>query len=339
MRLLPHSNGVRKVNMKKKRDFKEKLKIVAITFIVILLSGYIAQRWSNFIAKETLRQTVDYTTVDDIRMDYRVSGDSGYTIVFDGAMGTNLEGWNSVVEELESDQVQTFVYNRRGYGYSGGGLNVTPEEQAEDLKILLRKAGMPEPYILVGEEYGSLVLTSFAEKFKESVIGVVLVDPINENEEKSKENSIGQLFTRVRRKIESLGSNIWLTELLDKLNLDVNLDDFEKGLEGDALVEFKTQRTKSNYTAAVYNELINVIKGKSNSQKEGVFKDIPYILLTKNENDNLAKLGDEELTSVHISTVEKDFLAINDTTNIVNAIRQMVKTLDNIKIMERTASS
>ena len=339
MKLLPHSNGVRKVNMKKKKNLKEKLKLVALTLIGILLVGYIAQRWSNFVAKETLKARVDYTTVDDIRMDYRVSGEGEYTIVFDGAMGTNLEGWNSVVEELESDQVQTFVYNRRGYGYSGGGLSVTPEEQAEDLKILLRKAGMPEPYILVGEEYGSLVVTSFAENFKESVAGVVLIDPINENEIGSKENNISQLVTRIRRKIESLGSNIWLTELLDKLNWDVNLNDYENGLEGDELIEFRTQRTKSNYTTAIYNELTNVIKGKSNSQKEGVFKDIPYFLLTKNENDNLAKLGDEELTSVHISTIEKDFLAINDTENVVNAIRQIIKKLDNIKIMERKASS
>lgn len=332
MKLLPHSNGVRKVNMKKKMKPQDIMKTIAICIVIILVFGYICQSVSGFIAKETLKARVDYTTVDDMRMDYRIKGEGNYTVIFDSALGANLESWTPVINELEDDDVQAFVYNRRGYGYSSSGARRTPEEQARDLKILLRKAGVAEPYILVGEDYGSLVLTSFVQQFKDSVAAVVLIDPINEATLQTKEYKRSQMLTKVRRKIESIGSNFGLTMLLDKLNLDVNLSDLENGLEGEALHEFLTQRTKSKYTSAVSNEISNLTKGESNSQTPGVFSGVPYYLLTKENDEILESLGDKELTNVHISTSEKDFLSINDTDNIVNGIRYVIKQLEEIKI-------
>ena len=337
MNLLPHSNGVRKVNMKRQRNKKEVFKLVVIVIASLLIIGYAFQSWSNFIANEKLRPKVNYTSVNDMRLDYRISGDGKYTVILDGAMGTNLETWTPLIEELENDNVKTFVYNRRGYGYSKNGIIRTPEEQAQDLKILLRKAGVSGPYILVGEEYGSLVLTSFAEQFKDSVQGVVLIDPINENEIKSKDYAKSKLFTRIRRKIESFGSSFGLTTLLDKLDLDVNLKDFESALEGDTLEEFRIQRTKTSYTNAVYNELLNLINGNSDSQKAGVFSEVPYFLLTKDKDDELINLGDKDLSSIHVTTSKKDFLSVNDTENVANAVRQVIKKLEYIEILEKQA--
>ena len=86
-------------------------------------------------------------------------------------------------------------------------------------------------------------------------------------------------------------------------------------------------RTKSNYTSAVYHELNNVLKGESNSQVDGVFSDIPYYLLTKNEDDPLRSLGSDDLTTVYTTSCDKGFLALNDKENVLNAIRQTVKKL------------
>ena len=155
MNLLPHSNGVRRVNMKRQRTTKEKLKYIAKVLLGIIIAGFIVQQITNFIAGETLIERVDYITVDDKRMDFRLSGSGNYTVVFDGVLGGNLEVWNTIASELEeNDNVATFLYNRRGYGFSASGSARTIEEQAQDLKILLRKSGALEPYILVGEEYG-----------------------------------------------------------------------------------------------------------------------------------------------------------------------------------------
>ena len=327
MKLLPYSNGLRKVSMKKNRTPKEVAKLILIIVGIFLLVGFVYQKISNFIAKETLRQRVDYTTVDDRRMDFRLEGEGNYTVVFDGDIGGNLEQWTPVVDELSDDNVSTFVYNRRGYGYSDSGSERTPEEQAQDLKILLRKAGAPEPYILVGEGYGSLVLTSFAEQFKDSVAGVMLINPLDESYIGTKDYNKKQIITKLRRKIEKVGSSFGLTELLDKLNLDVSLDDFESSLSGEELDEFKTQRTKTKYTTAVYNEMNVLSKGLSDSQKVGVFTGMPYYLMTSFDNDNLKNLGDESLTKVYKTETTSTFSGLNNTENVVNGIRYIVKEL------------
>ena len=186
------------------------------------------------------------------------------------------------------------------------------------MKILLRKAGLSGPYIIVGEGYGSLVLTSFAQQFKDSVAAAIMIDPINEQEVQTKEYKRSQIITKFRRNIERIGSKFSLTMILDKLNLDINLEDFESGLSDSSLDEFLTLRTKSNYTNAVYHELNNILKGKSNSQVDGVFSEIPYYLITKNQDDSLKSLGSEELTTVYTTSCDKDFLALNDKDNAVS---------------------
>lgn len=325
MNLLPQSNGVRKVSMKKKYTPKDRLRIVLISICLILLIGFLYQRVSNFVTKEILKQRVDYTTVDDKRLDYRLKGEGACTVVFDGPIGGNLEEWNKVIDELSDDNVYTFVYNRRGYGYSDSGKERTPKEQAQDLKILLRKSGAPEPYILVGEEYGSLVLTSFAQQFKDSVAGVMLINPLDESYIGTKAYNKSQMINKLRRKIEQIGSNFGLTALLDKADLDVNLDDFENSISEENLDEFKAQRTKSKYTTAVYNELDNLSKGLSNSQVEGVFSGVPYYLLINREDNNFLKLGDKDLTKVYKTDSKDNFLGLNGTDNVVNGIRYLIK--------------
>ena len=331
MKFLPYSNGVRAVNMKRQRKPKEKVKLILSIILMVVIIGVVTQSVVNFIDKERLRKKVNYTTVNNKRLDYRIQGQGKYTIIFDGDMGATLEEWTPIVNELSKDNnIRTFVYNRQGYGYSDISSGRTPEEQAMDLKILLRKAGLSGPYIIVGEGYGSLVLTSFAEQFKDSVSAAIMIDPINEKETQSKEYQKSKSITKLRRGLEMIGSKFGLTMLLDKLNLDINIKDYESGLLEENLDEFLTLRTKSSYTTAVYKELNNILDGASNSQKEGVFSDIPYYLITRDENDPLQNLGSEELTTVSVTNCKKDFLALNDKENILNAIHQTIKKLQYI---------
>ena len=331
MNLLPHSNGVKVVNMKRQKTTKEKLRDIAKVLVGIIIVGFIVHTVTNFIAGETLIERVDYTTVDDKRMDYRLEGSGNYTVVFDGVLGGNLEVWDSIASNLEeNDNVATFSYNRRGYGFSASGASRKIEEQAQDLKILLRKSGASEPYILVGEEYGSLVLTSFAEQFPDSVAGIVLINPLVEEDILNSNNNLKNSILRFRRKIEQLGSHISLTMLLDKLNLDVNSDDIEENLSDEALEEFKTHRTKSSYTTAVSNELANLSDYNLDLQQDGVFSGKPYCLITTNEDSSLKQLGDEGLTTNIVCNSESSVLSLTDESQILTGIRTVLKQCEDM---------
>ena len=54
-----------------------------------------------------------------------------------------------------------------------------------------------------------------------------------------------------------------------------------------------------------------------------------YFLLTKNENDPLSNLGNENLTQVRVTSCKKDFLPLNDTESVALAIREIIKIAKN----------
>ena len=337
MKLLPHSNGVYKVNMKKELNPKEKAKNIITVILIILVVGIVYQKIDNFITKETLKERVDYVRVDGKRLDYLLDGEGKYTVIFDGNIGSNLNQWNEISEKLTSDygDVATFTYNRRGYGFSDSGSIRTPKEQAEDLRLLLRKAAIPSPYILVGEEYGSLVLTEFAKAYPDLVAGVVLVNPLVEDKINSEEYKRSMIFQKFRRNIESIGSGVGLTTLLDKFNLDCNTDEFEAKLDERGLAEFKAHRTKANYTKAVNNEYKNITSGNNFSQEEGVFSGKPYYLIAKPGQEVLAKLGDEDLTKVYNVDYEENIVSMYEADTVISGIRQVIKQANEIERLAR----
>lgn len=339
MKLLPHSNGLYKVNMKEKLKPKDVIKKTFTIIIGLLIIGFIYQTISNFVAKETLRERVDYTRVNSKRVDFLLEGEGEFTIVFDGNIGTNLNQWKEICEILQSDygDVYTFTYNRRGYGFSDSGEQITPEEQAVELRSLLKKAGAPSPYILVGEEYGSLVLTEFAQKYNDLVAGVVLINPIMEDVINTKEYKKNTLLKRARLSIEKYGSYVGFTKLLHELNLDISTDEFEEKLSEEDLEEFKVHRTKSSYTTAVSNEYKNLVENKIDIQNEGVLSNKPYYLIADDTQEALAKLGDEELTKVYKVSYEGEIYSIKEPDKVITGIRHVIKKVKEIERMKRNS--
>lgn len=330
MKLLPYSNGVYKVNMKNKKNRKQKIKMILLSMLIVFCLGFLYQSVSNFITKETLKERLDYTRVDDKRLDYLIEGNgTKYTVIFDGNLGSNLNQWDDIVENLleNYDDVSTFVYNRSGYGFSDSGSIRSVKEQAEDLRILLRKSAAQSPYILVGEEYGSLVLTEFAKTYPELVSGVVLINPLVEEEIKQEKFNV-EIF---RSNIEKIGSHFGLTSLLDLVNLSINTSEFESNLNEEDLEEFLMHRTKKSYTKAMNNEFYNLYRGENSSQVEGVFKDKPYYLIAKNNQMILKSLGDKDLTTVYEINNDNDIITYSQKDNIIIGIRSIIKSANEIE--------
>lgn len=328
MRLLPESNGVYKLNMKRKLKPLDRIKYLLIVISSLLIIGVVYQNIHDFTVGEKLKYRYDYTRVDGKKMDYVVSGSGDYTVVFDGDIGGDLSQWATLTERLNKESIRTFTYNRQGYGYSDNGSQLSPEEQAKKLKILLRKAGVLGKFILVGEGYGSLVMTNFANMYPESVEAMVLINPIDEATLSSKEVKSKYYFVKSRRAIEKLGSNIGLTNILDKLNLTVGLDGYENKIPDIFKEEFVEHRTMSSYTSAVYDEIDNIVNGTSISQNDGLIGDKPYYLITENPNDPLKKLSSPNSLYVHETTRVSNFMALDDEETVFNAITHIVKQLN-----------
>ncbi|MEO8071290.1 MAG: alpha/beta fold hydrolase, partial [Acidobacteriota bacterium] len=99
------------------------------------------------------------------------------TVVFDAALGGSSVSW-TFVQPAVSAFARACTYDRAGFGWSDAGpLPRTAGRIADELALLLERAGEPPPYLLVGHSFGGLVMRIFAARYPHSTAGLVLVDP------------------------------------------------------------------------------------------------------------------------------------------------------------------
>jgi len=107
----------------------------------------------------------------------RAAGDRLPGVVFDAALGASSISW-MFVQPRVAEFARTFSYDRAGFAWSDAGpMPRTAGRIADELRVLLARAGEPSPYLLVGHSYGGLVMRIFASRYGADVAGMVLVDP------------------------------------------------------------------------------------------------------------------------------------------------------------------
>jgi pimeloyl-ACP methyl ester carboxylesterase len=97
-------------------------------------------------------------------------------VVFDAGLGGFSMDWIFVQAMLEQE-TRVCAYDRAGYGWSDTGPPPRDSEHiAEELSLLLRNAGLPPPYVLVGHSFGGYNVEIFAKYNPRDVAGMVLVE-------------------------------------------------------------------------------------------------------------------------------------------------------------------
>jgi pimeloyl-ACP methyl ester carboxylesterase len=109
-----------------------------------------------------------------------MSGSGNPAVVFEAGAGGPLESWLRIQPDV-SAFARTLSYDRAGNGLSQKG--ATPRDGqhvAAELHVALQNAGVPPPYILVGHSLGGPYIRVFAGLYPHEVVGLVLVDPTQE---------------------------------------------------------------------------------------------------------------------------------------------------------------
>jgi pimeloyl-ACP methyl ester carboxylesterase len=115
--------------------------------------------------------------VGGYRLYLRCTGQGSPTVVMDASLGADSTTW-SQVEPLLARYTRVCVYDRAGLGRSDPApVPRTTQEMVDDLTTLLRVAGVPGPYVLVGHSIGGFNVQLLARQDGgRTVVGVVLVD-------------------------------------------------------------------------------------------------------------------------------------------------------------------
>ncbi|SED58935.1 Pimeloyl-ACP methyl ester carboxylesterase [Streptomyces sp. 2112.3] len=109
------------------------------------------------------------------------SGSGGPTVVFlpgAGLVGLDYLNTHNRVAELTT----SVLYDRAGTGWSEEvELPRSAAEVTGELRDLLRTAGVPTPYVLVGHSLGGAYARRYAQRFPDEVAGLLLLDPFHED--------------------------------------------------------------------------------------------------------------------------------------------------------------
>ncbi len=121
----------------------------------------------------------EYTLVDvgGYRLAFHCVGEGSPTVVLETGLGAPSEYWAPVQLKL-AGLTRVCRFDRAGRG-SSDPAPPTPRTCADmvaDLRALLRNAGIPAPYVLVGNSLGGMNARLYAYQHPEEVAGLVLVD-------------------------------------------------------------------------------------------------------------------------------------------------------------------
>ena len=108
------------------------------------------------------------------------AGQGTPTVVFEAGAGGPLESWCRV-QGAVAEFARTISYDRAGNGLSEKG--AAPRDgrnAAAELHTALQSARVPPPYVLVGHSLGGPYIRVFAGMYPDEVVGLVLVDPTQE---------------------------------------------------------------------------------------------------------------------------------------------------------------
>jgi pimeloyl-ACP methyl ester carboxylesterase len=109
------------------------------------------------------------------------SGTGGpVVVVLPGAGVTGLGYLN--LHEQASQFTTSVLYDRAGTGWSDHAqLPRSATEVTDELRSLLRVAGVPAPYVFVGHSLGGMYARRFAQRFPQDVAGLLFLDPGHED--------------------------------------------------------------------------------------------------------------------------------------------------------------
>jgi pimeloyl-ACP methyl ester carboxylesterase len=104
------------------------------------------------------------------------------TVVMDSGLGGTFLDWALVQPEV-SKYTRVCTYDRAGYGWSDSGpLPRSSLRIASELRVLLRAAEVPGPYVLVGHSFGGYNMRLFAGLFPRDTAALILVDAAHEEQ-------------------------------------------------------------------------------------------------------------------------------------------------------------
>lgn len=205
------------------------------------------------------------------------------TVILIHGGGDNSLVWSLVQPEV-ARVYRVCSYDRPGYGWSEAGpAPRSASQNADELHLLLSKAGIEPPYLLVAHSIGSLIAHQYALSYADEVAGMVLLDSMLADQMVAQGTfwmRLPLLDTRVCRLAASTGLYRLLTES-GRLAPDEPVTKLPAELQPEALA----LRLRVGVCQAVYAEQAAAIQDVLTLHEEGELGELPIAVLDAYETE------------------------------------------------------
>ena len=162
--------------------FKLAIKILALACVVGLLCGFTYERIGRAKDRKRLPQIGRSVDIGGRSLNIFCSGTGSPAVILDTGGDNPGLAWEETRAQI-SKFTQACWYDRAGIGWSDSGpYPRTSAAISADLHELLKRAGIPPPYVLLGGSIGGLNSRVFAGMYRKDTAGVVLDDAAHEDE-------------------------------------------------------------------------------------------------------------------------------------------------------------
>ena len=162
--------------------FKLAVKILASAFAIGLVCGFTYERIGRRSDRKRLPQIGRAVNIGGRSMNIHCTGSGNPAVILDTGGDNPGLAWEDTRAAI-ANFTQACWYDRAGIGWSDSGpYPRTSAAIAADLHELLKRAGIPPPYVLLGGSIGGLNSRVFAGMYAKEIAGLVLDDSAHEDE-------------------------------------------------------------------------------------------------------------------------------------------------------------
>ncbi|MBX3431235.1 MAG: alpha/beta hydrolase [Hyphomonadaceae bacterium] len=157
-----------------------KILVALVALMALPIAGASYEAIASVRDAQNLRAPGELIDVGGYRLHLNCTGEGVPTVVLDAGLGGGSLDWTLVQPEL-SRTTHTCSFDRAGMGWSDPGRAPrSPEHIADELAVLLDRADIDGPYVLVAHSLAAKNARLFAMRHPEDVVGMVFVDARHE---------------------------------------------------------------------------------------------------------------------------------------------------------------
>ena len=320
--------------------------LCAIT-ISLLLVGFIYQKVSEALDRRKYPPQGELVNIGGFSLHIKSSGQGTPTVVMDAGGGASSITWGVVPSGI-AKFTRVCIYDRAGFGWSDPNPKNprTSQQSVAELHLLLTKAGIQPPYILVGHSLGGVNMRLYASQYPDDVVGLVLVDSSHEDQMTSEIQGrvtmaawLYQILRIVSQVgvVRLIGALDTVLPVLKKIKQDLQ----KYPLEVQSLFDtFKSFFYRPHYWATASSEFGNIEKSFQSVQLVKSLGNLPVIVLSRGSADSrmsrerLQEWNSLQLDLTKLSSNSKQIIAENSGHNIqldrpelvIGAVQQLIET-------------